>query len=60
MTDCPYCTEARETTTGLYTHVLESHSEAVLSTWIDDHGISPRYDGQRTLTGSTRRAVADD
>lgn len=60
---CPYCTAERETVTGLYTHVLDEHADAVIAHWIDEHGISARRSGQRTLAGyepTARRAVADD
>lgn len=48
---CPYCGEEYRTVTGLYTHVLDEHSEAVLSKWIDEYGFPPRLSGQTTLQG---------
>jgi hypothetical protein len=47
---CPYCGSAYDTPTGLYTHALTEHRAAVLSHWIDEHGISPTETGQQSLT----------
>lgn len=52
--ECPYCEQDYRTKGGLYEHVLSKHSETVLALWVEEHGVTPRMRGQRSL----REAVA--
>jgi hypothetical protein len=49
---CRYCDEERRTIGGLYDHVLDDHSEAVLAYWVDEYDVSPPRSGHQTRLGA--------
>lgn len=49
MSECPYCGREYLTVTGMFTHALEDHRDAVLSRWVDVHGFTPLPSGQQRL-----------
>jgi len=50
MLECPYCGREYVNETGMFSHALDKHRQAVLAYWLNEYGFSPRRTAQQPLT----------